>query len=884
MEDDEMLIRGINRTDVFDPTLGGVNTFGYFQCILIRTISSNGLFKKNVTLFDIPLLAFAIQIIFMVSITHALVAILKPLGQPRIVGEIMGGFILGPSGIGGIHLIPEMATVGNLLFQGRYFITLDSFANFGILYFFFLVGLGTDATAIKRAGRTACLIACVSFVVPFITATAMSSYYFSDKNFTDACHILLAVISSISTVPVLSRILAHTKLLHTEVGRFATSTATFSDTFSWALFVFFCSVSNKRIQHPQPIGNLPPSPAWVILLVILMASIFTTFCLLVVRPAISWLARQTMDGEAPSTAHQSIVLGGVLIAGLVSDAIGVHPVFGAFIYGLAISNSPLTSAIIDNIDSFVYTWMIPIFFGAIGLKCDIYTLFEGLGDDSNELNKILTIYITSSVTKLVATTVVGLTYTMSVPESLCHGLLANSKGLLEMLILYIGMDRALITTEVLTMMVLITLAITTIVSPMVSMLQMPWKQRHVVYKRRNLQKSRPGTELRMLACIHTVRNVPSMIGLLAASNPTKRSPIFVYALHLMELTGRATNMFIVHNMNSKGGQNQRRMRGQTQSETIISAFESYEQHAGGISVQPIIAMSPYATMHEDICAIAGDKHVSLIVLPFHKEQSLSGGLEGTNTSIRSLNEQVLVYAPCSVGILIDRGLGGAAKFAMGGHHVARHVAVIFIGGVDDREALAYAWRMAEHPGISLTVLRLIPGEVENSKVMSKFEKHDTCEREARIINMEADKEHQLDEDFVNEFRLRNISDETVVYIEKVAHNSEDTVAAIRSIDSIHDLFIVGRGQGRVTPLTEALEETSESPELGPIGDFLVSSDLGRVVSVLVLHYSVEGPLTTPTLPPASVAPVSENPGHQNTCYSDQICPSGKQNGDWDVRV
>lgn len=89
MRDEETTVLTVNRTSIFDPTLGGVNTFGFFHCILIRTITSNGMLTENMTLFDIPLLAFVIQILIMVSITHVLIAALKPLGQPRIVAEIL---------------------------------------------------------------------------------------------------------------------------------------------------------------------------------------------------------------------------------------------------------------------------------------------------------------------------------------------------------------------------------------------------------------------------------------------------------------------------------------------------------------------------------------------------------------------------------------------------------------------------------------------------------------------------------------------------------------------------------------------------------------------------------------------------------------------------
>lgn len=114
-----------------------------------------------------------------------------------------------------------------------------------------------------------------------------------------------------------------------------------------------------------------------------------------------------------------------------------------------------------------------------------------------------------------------------------------------------------------------------------------------------------------------------------------------------------------------------------------------------------------------------------------------------------------------------------------------------------------------------------------------------------------DKERQTDEDFINTFRMKTVNNESIVFIEKVVNNGEETVAAIRSIDSIHDLYIVGRGQS-ITPLTAGLTDWSECPELGAIGDLLASSDFAATVSVLVVQQYVgmglnEG-LATPDSP------------------------------------
>ncbi|KAI4383530.1 hypothetical protein MLD38_009358 [Melastoma candidum] len=325
-----------------------------------------------------------------------------------------------------------------------------------------------------------------------------------------------------------------------------------------------------------------------------------------------------------------------------------------------------------------------------------------------------------------------------------------------------------------------------------------------------------------------------MINLLEASNPTKKSPIGAYVLHLVELTGRASAMLVVHNTRKAGRPAVNRT--QAQSDHIINAFENYEQHTSCVTVQPLTAISPYSTMHEDICNLAEDKRAALIIIPFHKQQTVDGGMEATNPAYRLINQNVLANAPCSVGILVDRGLNGLTR--MSGNQAPHHIGVFFCGGPDDREALAYGWRMADHPGVNLTVLRFIAG-CEAAQAIATTSAHSSDDR---VLTVETDKDRnkQLDEEYLNEFRTRNMNNNSVCYMEKKVDNGEETVSAIRSIDSSHDLFIVGRGQGMMSPLTAGLSDWSECPELGPIGDLLASSDFMSTVSVLVIQQYVGG--------------------------------------------
>ncbi|KAJ6426513.1 hypothetical protein OIU84_022167 [Salix udensis] len=133
--------------------------------------------------------------------------------------------------------------------------------------------------------------------------------------------------------------------------------------------------------------------------------------------------------------------------------------------------------------------------------------------------------------------------------------------------------------------------------------------------------------------------------------------------------------------------------------TLLSwHFDAFQQ-LSRVSVRPMTSISSMADMHEDICTTAERKRAAMIILPFHKQQRLDGSLETARTDFQLVNRRVLGDAPCSVGILVDRGLGGTTQVSAS--NVSYDITVLFFGGHDDREALAYGARMAEHPGVSL---------------------------------------------------------------------------------------------------------------------------------------------------------------------------------------
>ncbi|KAE8663622.1 Cation/H(+) antiporter 15 [Hibiscus syriacus] len=782
-------------------------------CYAPTMITTNGVWQGDNPLdYSLPL--FILQMTLVVVSTRFFDYILKPLRQPRVVSEILGGALLGPTALG------RSENFANTMFPLRSVMVLETMANIGLLYYLFLVGVEMDLSVIRQTGKKALAIAVAGMIMPFIIGIGFSFVLHSSdpEPLAHVTYVLfLGVALSVTAFPVLARILAELKLINSELGRLALSSALINDMCAWILLAVAIALAEN---DPSSLASL-----WVLL----SSAAFVVICILFVRPAISWMIRRTPEGESFSDLYICFILTGVMISAFITDAIGTHSVFGAFVFGLIIPNGPLGVTLIEKLEDFVSGLLLPLFFAISGLKTDVTSIREG-----QTWGIMFVVIILSCAGKIGGTMLVTTFYNIPHSEGFILGLLMNTKGLIEMIVLNVGKDQQVLDDEAFAIMVIVALIMTAIISPIVAVIYRQTR-RFAPYKRRTIQISKPEGELRVLTCVHTPRHVPTIINLLEASHPAKKSPLCVYVLHLVELTGRASAMLIVHNTRQSGRPALNRT--QAQSDHIIHAFENFEQNLSFISVQPLTAISPYSSMHEDICGLAEDKRVALIIIPFHKQQTVDGGMEVTNPAFRTVNQNLLANAPCSVGILVDRGLSTIARVTE--NEVAHHVVVLFFGGPDDREALAYGLRMCENPGVRVTVLRFIAGEESLSATMQP-PPLTTDQIDPPMLTIETDTadEKQLDDDYVNDFRMKNANNEMVVYTEQVVNNGEQTVSVIRSLDIHHDLFIVGRGQGMTSPITAGLTDWSECPELGVIGDILASSDFATTISVLVIQQYV----------------------------------------------
>jgi hypothetical protein len=198
------------------------------------------------------------------------------------------------------------------------------------------------------------------------------------------------------------------------------------------------------------------------------------------------------------------------------------------------------------------------------------------------------------------------------------------------------------------------LLVSGVVRPMIGFLYDPTR-RYREYGRRTILESSDNVQLRILVCIHQEDNVPMILNLLEASNSTRFTPISVFVLHLMELTASSSAILVPHHHHHLHNS-----PSSSSLDHVVGAFNQFEQqHHGTVVVQHFTAVSPYASMHNDICSLALDKRTTIVIVPFHKQWAIDGRLGSSAPSIRTVNHNVINMAPCSVGVLIERGINNA---------------------------------------------------------------------------------------------------------------------------------------------------------------------------------------------------------------------------------
>jgi Kef-type K+ transport system membrane component KefB len=370
------------------------------------------------------------------------------LGQAPVVGEMIAGVLLGPSLLGRIwpdaqhHLFPP----------GAANVVLYTTAQIGLVLYMFLIGLNFDTNLIKHRAGTAAAVSAAGILAPLalgalVAAPLVSSGIYFDKSVTLVMAMMFLGASIATTAfPMLARIIYERGLAGTPLGTLALACGAADDAFSWCLLATVLAVHRG-------------SPA-VAVIAIVGGILYAVLVLTVGRRAFRVLGTISEHRQAVSPPVLSTVLILLMACAYFTDTIGIYAIFGAFILGVAMPSGFFAERVTVNLEPLVTTFLLPLFFVYSGLNTQI-----GLVNTPALWAVTFGILVISIAGKGVACSLAARLRKVPLPEALALGSLMNARGLIELILLNIGLEAGIITPTLFTMLVLVAIVTTLMATP-----------------------------------------------------------------------------------------------------------------------------------------------------------------------------------------------------------------------------------------------------------------------------------------------------------------------------------------------------------------------------------------------------------------------------------
>ncbi len=400
---------------------------------------------------DIGLVLLQLLVVLVATRTCGLA--LRPLGQPHVVGEMLAGILLGPSFLG---LIAPSLAIG--LFPAASLGALSALSQVGMVLYMFLIGLELDTEALRARSRTAVLTSHVSIVVPFaLGATLALALYrgFAPPGipFT-AFALFLGAAMSVTAFPVLARILAERGMLRTPLGTLTTSAAAVDDVTAWTILAGIMVIVRAT------------GTGATLLLPLAGLALFVGAALLVRKP-LRRAITAAFERRGRLTHGLVATLVGVGLAGAcITEAAGVHALFGAFFVGLMLSTERrVAEAARERLEAPLVVVLLPLYFAFTGLRTRLGLLF-----DDRAWGWALAIFAVAVAGKLGGSALAARVSGVKWREALALGTLMNTRGLMELVILNIGLDLGVLSPALYSMMVLMAFTTTLMTSPLLTAL------------------------------------------------------------------------------------------------------------------------------------------------------------------------------------------------------------------------------------------------------------------------------------------------------------------------------------------------------------------------------------------------------------------------------
>lgn len=437
----------------------------------------------------------------------------RAINQPLVIGEIVAGIALGPSLLG--WLAPDIA---GALFPVSAIPFLNVLSQIGLIFFMFLIGLELDPKYLRGNLKTAVVTSGVSILVPFSLAGILSLVIYplvsNDSVSFTAFALFIGAAMSITAFPVLARIITENNLQNTRLGTLALTCAAVDDVTAWCLLAVAIAVTRTNSMA----GAVP---------IIIYSMLYIGAMLTVGRWMLNLLSTYYDRAGKLSQLLLAVIYMAVVSSALITEAIGIHLIFGAFLLGAAMPKNPgLVREIAQKTEDFVLIFLLPVFFAYSGLKTQIGLL------NSPELWLLAAAILgVAIVGKYFGTYFAARSCNINKQEASALGWLMNTRGLTELIVLNIGLELGVISPILFTMLVIMALVTTFMTSPL---LEWTYPKKSI---RLHSQPEPSESFDREVPVLHESKPVPTPIGyriIVPVANPNTQTGLLQLATSIAQ--------------------------------------------------------------------------------------------------------------------------------------------------------------------------------------------------------------------------------------------------------------------------------------------------------------------------------------------------------------
>lgn len=458
-----------------------------------------------------PLAVLLLQIITIIITSRIFGFLFKKIGQPTVIGEIIAGIFLGPSFIG--MFFPEFSL---FLFPKASLPNLQFMSQIGLILFMFIVGMELDLNTLKKKAHEAVIISHASIIFPFALGMGLAYYMYqayspNDVNFL-SFSLFIGISMSITAFPVLARIVQERQLTKTKLGAIVITCAAADDITAWCILAAVIAIVKA--------GSVVSS-----FYIILMAIAYVLLMVKVIKPFLKRLGDIYSHQDTLSKPVVAIFFVTLLISSFLTEIIGIHALFGAFMAGVIMpQNLHFRNVFIEKVEDISLVLLLPLFFVFTGLRTQI-----GLLNDTNLWLTCAVIIAVAVTGKFFGSTIAAKVMGQSWKDSLTIGALMNTRGLMELIVLNIGFDLGILSPSVFAMMVIMALFTTFMTGPALDFINFMFRGKKITEQLDEVQKH---GKYKILFSFGDSEHGKSMVRLVNSLIGKSTSNSLVSALHL----------------------------------------------------------------------------------------------------------------------------------------------------------------------------------------------------------------------------------------------------------------------------------------------------------------------------------------------------------------